>query len=69
MRQPRPWRATGVVLFQLGGVLVMPWGVGLVAALYLEVSQVVETAPMLLLIAVVFIIPTFLLQVLGTSRG
>lgn len=72
MRRPRPVLSAFIVLFQLGGMFMLPWIVGLIAALFFEVSQVAETAPALFLISVVYIFPVFVLQLVGvfikTSR-
>jgi uncharacterized protein (DUF58 family) len=56
------------VLFHLGGMLLLPIIVGFVAALFLEVSQVSETAPSLLLFTAVYLFPVFLMQLFGVTR-
>lgn len=53
------------ILFQLAGLFLLPFVVGFVAALFLEVSEVAQTAPMLLAVAFLVIAPAFLAQALG----
>ncbi|MBX7192475.1 MAG: DUF58 domain-containing protein [Sandaracinaceae bacterium] len=68
MRVPHPVISLGSISFHLGGMMVLPLLVGLVAALFLEVSQVEDTAPTLLLFTGVYLFPVFLMQVIGVTR-
>ncbi|AKF04097.1 DUF58 domain-containing protein [Sandaracinus amylolyticus] len=63
-----PLISMATVAFHLAGTFALPIVVGLVAALFLEVSQVAETAPTLLLFTVVFLFPVFLMQLVGIVR-
>ncbi len=67
-RTPHPLISLGSVLFHLGGMMFLPLAVGLVAALFLEISQVTDTAPTLLLFTAVYLFPVFLMQVVGVTR-
>ena len=67
-RTPHWFFSLASVLFHLGGMLVLPLIVGLVAALFLEVSQVTDTAPSLLLFTAVYLFPVFLMQLIGVTR-
>lgn len=67
-RAPHPVISLAVISFHLGGMMVLPLLVGLVAALFLEVSQVADTAPTLLLFTGVYLFPVFLMQVIGVFR-
>jgi uncharacterized protein (DUF58 family) len=67
-RTPHPLLSLAAISFHLGGMLVLPLVVGLVAALFLEVSQVTDTAPTLLLFTSVYLFPVFLMQVIGVTR-
>lgn len=53
------------IAWHLGGMFVLPFLLGFVAALFLEVSQIGETLPMLLGISLIFIFPAFVAQLLG----
>lgn len=67
-RTPHPLISLARVLFHVGGMLLLPFVVALVAALFLEVSQVAETAPSLLLFTGVYLFPVFLMQLIGVTR-
>ena len=54
-----------LLLFQLLGMFILPFLVGLVGALFLEVSEVAETAPALLLITLCVLAPVLLAQLVG----
>ncbi len=53
------------IAWHLGGMFVLPFLLGFVAALFLEVSEVGETLPVLLVVSFVFIFPAFVAQLLG----
>lgn len=67
-RAPHPLVSLARVSFHLGGMMVLPLVVGLVAALFLEVSQVADTAPTLVLFTSVYLFPVFLMQLVGVVR-
>lgn len=67
-REPRPLRALLTIVFHLGGMFALPFIVGLVAALFFEVSQVAETSNALLLLSAAYLGPVFLLQCIGIWR-
>lgn len=61
-----PWWVSIPGLFAQGlGMFLLPFAVGLVGAMFLEVSEVRETLPMLLLFFGLFVFPVSLAQVLG----
>lgn len=51
--------------FHLGGMFLLPFVVGFVAALFLEVSEVGETLPVLLGVSLLLVAPAFLAQLVG----
>ena len=53
------------ICWHLGGMFVLPFLLGFVAALFFEVSEVAETLPMLLGVGLVLIFPAFVAQLLG----
>lgn len=65
---PHPLISLARIGFHLFGMLVLPIVVGFIAALFLEVSEVADTAPALLLFTGVYLFPVFLLQVIGIVR-
>ncbi|MFK7926904.1 MAG: DUF58 domain-containing protein [Myxococcota bacterium] len=64
-RAANPLWSLATLLFQLCGMFVLPFVVALIGALFLEVSEVAETAPTLLTITVVILAPVVLAQILG----
>jgi uncharacterized protein (DUF58 family) len=68
VRAPHPLISLAAISFHLGGMMLLPILVGLVAALFLEVSQVADTAPTLLLFTAIYLFPVFLMQVIGVTR-
>ena len=59
------WITVPGILFQGGGVFLLPFFLGMVAALFFEVGQVVETLPALLAFTLAILFPVCLAQVLG----
>lgn len=53
--------------FQLGGMFVLPFVVALIGALFLEVSEVAETAPVLAVITLGILAPVVFAQLLGLA--
>ena len=68
MRLRHPLVSLAKIAFHLGGMLVLPIVVALIAAMFLEVSQVADTAPALLLFTTVYLFPIFLMQLVGLTR-
>lgn len=65
-RQPRPPLLTIPILVgQVAGIFVLPFFVGLVAALFLEVSEVAETLPALMVVTLCLLVPVALAQLAG----
>lgn len=65
-RTPRhPLITLPILVFQIVGMFVLPFFVGLIGALFLEVSEVAETAPVLLLITLCVLGPVLLAQLAG----
>jgi len=60
-----PWVTLPGIAFQSVGVFVLPFFVGMEAALFFEVSQVMETLPALMMFVVVILLPVSLAQTLG----
>lgn len=60
-----PWITLPGIAFQSVGVFLLPFFVGMVAALFFEISQVVETFPALMAFMTVILLPVSLAQVLG----
>ncbi|MGF1465423.1 MAG: DUF58 domain-containing protein [Sandaracinaceae bacterium] len=56
------------VAFQSIGMLLLPALVALVASLFLEVREVADTAPTLLLFTAVYLFPIFLMQLVAVIR-
>ncbi len=52
-------------IWHVGGMFALPFLMAFLAALFLEVSEVAETLPVLVALAVVAIVPSFVLQVAG----
>ena len=53
------------IVWHLGGMFLLPFLLGFVAALFFEVSEVAETLPMLVGVGVLLIFPAFVAQMLG----
>jgi uncharacterized protein (DUF58 family) len=60
-----PWVTVPGIAFQGCGTFLLPWVVGFVAALFFEVSEVVETRTAMTTLAVVVLFPVLLVQSLG----
>ncbi len=60
-----PWVTLPGIAFQGCGTFLLPWVVGFVAALFFEVSEVVETRTAMTTLAVVVLFPVLLVQSLG----
>jgi len=60
-----PLLSLPILLFQVFGMFLLPFLVGLVGALFLEVSEVAETAPVLLVLTVAVLAPVLLVQLAG----
>ncbi len=65
MRSPSPLISAGGIALSGCGLFVMPFVVGLAAALFFEVSEVTDTAAVLTILALVFIAPALSLQLIG----
>ena len=65
MRQPHPLVSAGGIAANGCGLFLMPFVVGLVAAMFFEVSEVAETSHILSVLILIFIAPPLLLQLLG----
>ncbi|MFT7519075.1 MAG: hypothetical protein ACI9MC_001215 [Kiritimatiellia bacterium] len=64
--KPRPlWRTLPIVIFQGIGVFLLPFLLGLVAAMFMEVSEVAETLPALQSITIYLLTPIVLAQLAG----
>lgn len=65
-KKPRhPLITLPILVFQIFGMFLLPFLVGLVGALFLEISEVAETAPVLLAITLVILAPVLLAQLAG----
>lgn len=65
MRQPHPLLSMAGIAANGCGLFIMPFIVGLAAALFVDVSEVADTGPVLSILALVFIAPPLLMQLLG----
>ncbi|MCC7541743.1 MAG: DUF58 domain-containing protein [Deltaproteobacteria bacterium] len=65
---PHPIVSLAKIAFHLVGTMLLPIIVGFIAALFLEVSEVADTAPALLMFAGVYLFPILVLQVIGIVR-
>lgn len=65
MSTPHPAASIGGIALNGCGLFVMPFAVGLIAAMFLEVSEVAETSTVMTGMAVVFILPALALQLIG----
>ncbi len=67
-----PLRHIAGILFHAAGLFVLPFLIGFIAALFLEVGEVADTLPYLLIISLVVIAPAWMAQMIGvvlkTSR-
>jgi uncharacterized protein (DUF58 family) len=53
------------IAWHLGGMFILPFVLGFVAALFFEVSEVAETMPILIGISLLLLAPSFFCQVIG----
>lgn len=65
MRQPHPLMSAGGIAANGCGLFLMPFVVGLAAAMFFEVSEVADTGAVLSTLLLIFIAPPLLLQLLG----
>ncbi|MFT5680051.1 MAG: hypothetical protein ACI8RZ_000956 [Myxococcota bacterium] len=65
MRQPNPLISMAGIAANGCGLFVMPFIVGLAAAVFVDVSEVADTGIILTILALVFIAPALLMQLLG----
>jgi uncharacterized protein (DUF58 family) len=65
MRQPHPLLSLAGISANGCGLFVMPFAVGLAAALFVDVSEVADTGLVLTILALIFIAPALLMQLLG----
>lgn len=67
-QRPRsPLLTLPILVGQLVGMFVLPFFVALIGGLFLEVSEVVETLPALLVVALGLLLPVMLAQLLGLA--
>lgn len=65
MRTPHPLLSLGGIGLNGCGLFVMPFAVGFASSLFFEVSEVSDTAGVMLVLALIFIAPPLVLQALG----